>query len=217
MPAESPIEIVYESTNYCIVNKPSGYVVHKTAGAESAPVLLQTLRDQIGKKVYPVHRLDRSTSGCLLMAFDSKTTAKLQQTLSLDMSLKKYLLLCRGHLNSSQGIFDRPLSDENKVKKEARTDYRLIQKFKEFSLVEATLRTGRKHQIRRHFEFEKHHIVGDVNYGKGWLNREFREKFGLQRIFLHCTDLSFECPISQKRAEAHAPLPMELQSILEQL
>ncbi len=211
------LEILHETDHYCVLNKPSGYVVHRTAGAESAPVVLQTLRDQLGKKVFPVHRLDRSTSGNLIMAFNSLITAKLQSAISEKSALKKYLLLCRGHLNPTEGQFDRPLSDEKKIKRNALTRYKVLRPFKEVSWVEACIETGRRHQIRRHFEYEMHHLVGDVNYGKGWLNKKFKDNFDLHRIFLHCSALQFVCPVENKMIHVHCELPDELMSVIEQL
>ena len=211
------LEILHQTERYCVINKPSGYVVHNTPGAEDAPVVLQTLRDQLNKRIYPVHRIDRSTSGCLIMAFDPEMTSFLQRSLADAGSLKIYTLLCRGHFDAKEGRFDRPLGDEKGEKKEALTTYEVIQEFEEYSLVQARLHTGRKHQIRRHFAFERHQLVGDVNHGKGWLNRRFREVHDLHRLFLHCSMIRIRCPIEGKPVTIKCELPQELQEVLSRL
>lgn len=210
------LEILFHDEDICIINKAPGHVVHKTRGAGDSPVILQALRDQIGKVVYPVHRLDRATSGCLTFALNSKTTSKLQEEFYVGSSIKKYTALCRGHLDS-EGIFDRELSNEKKVKQTAITKYRVIQEFKNLSLLEIELLTGRKHQIRRHLAHAGHHIVGDINYGKGWLNRRLREENNFYRMFLHCHFLSFIHPNTGKRISLNCNLSDELENLLVKL
>lgn len=208
------IEVLYLDDHFCVVNKPSGFVVHRTRGAERYPIVLQTLRDQLGRKVFPVHRLDRGTSGCLVFAFDSKTTSLLQ--IALREGQKKYLALCLGR-PPLEGVFDRELTAENKVKKEAVTKFKRVTAFEKYSLLELDLITGRRHQIRRHLSFEGHHIVGDVNYGKGWLNRRFREDYGFHRLFLHCHQISFAHPETRKQIHVESGLSLELETLLKSL
>jgi len=208
------IEILHLDEHFCVINKPSGHVVHRTRGAEAFPVVLQLLRDQLGKKVFPVHRLDRGTSGCLVFAFDSATTALLQT--SLREGQKKYLALCLGR-PPIEGTFDRALTAENKMKKEALTKYKRLAAFEQYSLLELDLVTGRKHQIRRHLSFEGHHIIGDVNYGKGWLNRKFREDYDFNRLFLHCSFVSFAHPETGEAVHVESGLSTELDTLLESL
>ena len=208
------IEILYSDKHFCVINKPSGYVVHRTRGAEKYPALLQLLRDQLGRRVFPVHRLDRGTSGCLVFAFDSKTTALLQ--VALREGQKKYLALCFGH-PPLDGVYDRELTAENKVKKEAVTKFKRLATYERYSLLELDLITGRKHQIRRHLSFEGHHIVGDVNYGKGWLNRRFREEYNFNRLFLHCCFVSFAHPETGEPVIVGCGMGLELETLLESL
>jgi RluA family pseudouridine synthase len=208
------IEILYLDADFCVINKPSGFVVHRTRGAESYPVVLQLLRDQLGRRVFPVHRLDRGTSGCLVFAFDSKTTALLQ--IALREGQKKYIALCFGR-PPLEGVYDRELTAENKVKKEAVTKFKIIASFENYSLLELDLITGRRHQIRRHLSFEGHHIVGDVNYGKGWLNRRFREDYEFNRLFLHCHMISFTHPGTGKKIHVESSLSLELETLLKSL
>jgi len=208
------IEVLHLDEHFCVINKPSGSVVHRTRGAETFPVVLQMLRDQLGRKVFPVHRLDRGTSGCLVFAFDSQTTACLQ--VALREGQKRYLALCLGH-PPTQGVFDRELTAENKGKKEAVTQFRRLATFEHQSLLELDLITGRKHQIRRHLSFEGHHIVGDVNYGKGWLNRKFRQDYDFNRLFLHCCLVSFSHPKTGEPICVECGMSLELETLLERL
>lgn len=191
-------------------------MVHKTPGAEKSLVLLQTLRDQLGKTVYPVHRLDNATSGCLAFAFNSESAARLQESFQSSDSEKCYLALMRGKMPES-GVYDRPLTSEKGVVQEAVTRFQLKHQYSDVALVELVIKTGRRHQIRRHAAHAGHHVVGDVNYGKGWLNRRFREEFGFHRMFLHCHRLSFEFPGTEKRTEVICPLSEELNDLLSRL
>ena len=211
---KASIEILHSDESICVINKESGHVVHKTRGAEGSPLILQNLRDQIGKHVYPVHRLDRGTSGCMVFALSSEVASSLQN--SLREGQKKYQALCLGHL-PAEGQFDRELTGENKVKQPALTQFRVLQNYKEYSLLELEIFTGRKHQIRRHLSFEGHHIIGDINHGKGWLNRKFREDFNFRRLFLHCHELAFLHPVSGEKIISRSPLPTELEELLTKL
>ena len=208
------IQVLHLDDHFCVINKPSGSVVHRTRGAENYPVILQLLRDQLERKVFPVHRLDRGTSGCLVFAFDSKTTSILQT--ALKEGQKKYLSLCLGH-PPIEGVFDRELTGENKVKKEAVTKFKRVTTFEKSSLLELDLITGRKHQIRRHLSFEGHHIVGDVNYGKGWLNRKFRKEYDFNRLFLHCCLVSFAHPQTGEQIHVESSMSPELKDLLGKL
>lgn len=180
------------------------------------PVVLQMLRDQIGQYIYPIHRLDGGTSGCLVFALSSESANLLQQQLQEDSAVKRYIALCKGHL-PQEGRFDRQLTGENKIKKDALTLFKLIQTFNGLSLLDVQIKTGRKHQIRRHLSFEGHHIVGDVNHGKGWFNRKYREEYGFHRLFLHCHRLEFIHPVSKVGVVIDCPLPAELTELLDQL
>jgi len=191
-------------------------VVHRTPGAGDSPVILQTLRDQLNTKIFPVHRLDRGTSGCLAFAFSSEAAKKLQASLQAETSVKKYMALCLGEL-AAEGVIDRPLTNENKTKQIAVTKYKLLEIIKDYSLLELQILTGRKHQIRRHLSFLGHHIIGDVNHGKGWLNRKFREEYKFHRLFLHCNELSFLHPFTNDIVQIELGLAEELNHLLGQL
>lgn len=211
---ENNLEVLHLDESVCVINKPSGHVVHKTRGAEDSPVVLQSLRDQIDKRVFPVHRLDRGTSGCLAFALSPEVASGLQ--LSLQQGHKKYQALCLGRLDA-EGQIDRELTGENKAKQSALTKYRKIQQFEEYSLLELEIFTGRKHQIRRHLSFLGHHVIGDVNHGKGWLNRKFREQYDFHRLFLHCHILELLHPVTGEKLSIHCELPIELKKLLSAL
>ncbi|MCB0367443.1 MAG: hypothetical protein H6624_02495 [Bdellovibrionaceae bacterium] len=216
MISTNTLETLYQDKDLCIINKPSGYVVHRTKGASQFPAVLQTLRDQLGQRIYPVHRLDRGTSGCLAFALSSESAKKLQFELQSDTAIKKYTALCLGHLEP-EGQFDRELFNENKVKQKALTRYRVLQSFSQYSLLELQIFTRRKNQIRRHLSYEGHHLIGDVQYGKGWLNRRFRDQYDFHRLFLHCHYISFIHPYTGERLQLSCDLPKRLRDLLSQL
>lgn len=212
----SELEIIYQAHDFCIINKPANSVVHRTPGADKSLVLLQTLRDQLGKTIYPVHRLDNATTGCLAFAFSSEAAALLQRSLQSDTSTKTYLALMRGRVPES-GIYNRPLTNDRGLSQAAETHFLLKYQFEDVSLVELTLKTGRRHQIRRHAAHAGHHIIGDVNYGKGWLNRRFRDEYGFHRMFLHCSQLRFLFSEDDAYTDVECPLDNELQTLLHRL
>ena len=216
MSQDSPLPILFEDKWLCVINKPTGYSVHRTRGADSDKVILQKLRDQIGMRVYPVHRLDRGTSGCLLFTKSDHLISLIQARWQDELCLKNYRLICRGEIKKS-GEFDRPLTSELGKKQHASTFYRPIQTIGGYSFCEVRLITGRRHQIRRHFAHGAHHIVGDVNYGKGWLNRKIREEFKYHEMALHCSELQFFHPIENQFKRVVAPLPQSFNLLREKL
>ena len=210
------LELLFEHKDFCVINKPPNSVVHKTPGAEKSLVLLQTLRDQLGKRIYPVHRLDNGTTGCLAFAFSPEAAARLQTAFQSSDSVKQYLALMRGCVPES-GVFDRPLTSEKGVVQLAETQFQKKVQYKDVALVQLSLKTGRRHQIRRHASHATHHVVGDVKYGKGWLNRRFRETFGFYRMFLHCEKLAFQIEGVSETVVVHCPLDSELNGLLVKL
>ncbi|NQZ01712.1 MAG: hypothetical protein HRT45_13700 [Bdellovibrionales bacterium] len=209
------IDIIFRDAHLCVINKESGHVVHKTRGAGDSPVVLQTLRDQLSERIFPVHRLDRGTSGCLAFAFSSEVASGLQRSMS--NGVKCYTALCFGRFDQQSGVYDRELTGESGQKQSAFTKYKVTEELGDYSLLELEIETGRKHQIRRHLSHEAHHIVGDVNHGKGWLNRRFRELYDFHRLFLHCHKLSIVHPVSGERLHCDSPLPNELKGLLNSL
>jgi tRNA pseudouridine65 synthase len=192
-----------------VVNKPSGLAVHRGA-ARDRVFALQLVRDALGQRVYPVHRLDRATSGVLLLALDSGTARRLQQQFEAGTVEKRYLALVRG-IPPESGVIDHPVpKDEDGPRAPAITEFRRLAVFERYALMEARPRTGRFHQIRRHFKHLSHPLIGDVRYGKGEHNRLFRERFGLYRLALHAVELAFDHPETGERMRIVAPVPEDL-------
>ena len=201
--------MLYRDGVLLVVAKPSGMAVHRGWSREKI-VALQLARDQAGRHVYPVHRLDRATSGVLLLAFDPGTARRLQEQLMAGEMVKRYIALVRG-IPPEVGVIDHPIPrapDGPRVP--AVTEYRRLATFERYALLEVLPRTGRLHQIRRHLKHISHPLIGDVRYGKGEHNRLFRERFGLHRLALHALELGFDHPVSGERLKIAAPVPEDL-------
>ena len=212
------LPILYRDEALVAVDKPSGLSVHRGWDGER-DVAMTRLRDQIGRYVYPVHRLDRGTSGVLLFALSADVAAALGKTFTDGRAEKTYLALVRGAPPTS-GTIDHPLppgEDRREERVSAVTDFVRLDGFGRYSLVEARPRTGRLHQIRRHLKHISCPIIGDVNYGKGEHNRLFRTSYGLHRLFLHAATLRLPHPETGHLLEIHAPIPRELSVVLEEL
>ncbi|HKV12362.1 MAG TPA: pseudouridine synthase [Thermoanaerobaculia bacterium] len=201
--------MLYRDGVLLVVAKPSGMAVHR-GWAQEKTVALQLARNQSGRHVYPVHRLDRATSGALLLAFDPGTARALQEQFEAGEVTKRYIALVRG-IPPEAGVIDHPVPrapDGPRVP--ALTEYRRLATFERYALVEALPRTGRLHQIRRHFKHISHPLIGDVRYGKGEHNRLFRERFGLHRLALHALELGFGHPVTGETLKIAAPVPEDL-------
>lgn len=206
-PAQAPLEILYRDQHLIAVHKPPGLLVHRSWISSDREFLLQRLRDQIGQRVWPVHRLDRATSGVILFALDPDTAQRLTQAFSERAVSKTYLALVRGWLGPEPLLVDHPLDDPESATphQPAQTRFRELARVElpiavdrypqsRYSLIEAQPLTGRRHQIRRHLKHLSHPIIGDVNYGKGTHNRFFREQYGVQRLLLHASRLELAHP-----------------------
>lgn len=208
------LEIVYRDAHLVAVNKPAGVPSHR-GWARDERSALQRVRDQIGQPVYPVHRLDRATSGILVFALSSEVARDMQGILAT--SDKRYLALCRGH-DSKLTRVDHPLAKQpGTERREAVTEFRWLGSFERYGLYEARPRTGRTHQIRRHLKHVSQPIIGDVRYGKGDHNRLFRERFGFRRLALHCSGIAFDHPRGSHPVQLHAPLDREFTRLLKAL
>jgi tRNA pseudouridine65 synthase len=203
------LPLLFRDDLLVVVGKPSGLAVHRGLSREKV-VVLQTLRDLLGRRVYPVHRLDRATSGALLLALDAGTARRLQEQFESGGVEKRYLALVRG-IPPEEGVIDHPVPrGPGGERVDAVTEFRRLATFERYALVEARPRTGRFHQIRRHFKHLSHPLIGDVRYGKGEHNRLFRERFGLHRLALHALELAFEHPETGERLRIAAPIPEDL-------
>ena len=232
------LEILYQDDYVVAINKPSGLLVHRSwLDTHATEFAVQKLRDQIGQHVYPVHRLDRPTSGVLLFVLDKDSARHLMQQFIDQTTEKNYLAVVRGHLD--QGILDYPLkyqydkiadkkADMTKPPQEAVTEYRCLAKTEipiavgpypasRYSLMELIPKTGRKHQLRRHMKHLRHPIVGDTSHGDGKHNTMFRENFAIHRLLLHAAYLSFTHPKTDQKIEVHAPITGDFLRVLSDI
>jgi tRNA pseudouridine65 synthase len=168
------------------------------------------VRDLLGRYVYPVHRLDRGTSGAVVFALSPEVARRLQEALQAGQVEKRYLTLVRG-IPPEAGTIDHPVPrSPHGERVDALTEYRRLGTFERYALLEVRPRTGRLHQIRRHMKHVSHHVIGDVRYGKGEHNRYFRERFGLHRLVLHALEIAFEHPVTGVPLRVRAPLGEDL-------
>lgn len=211
--AASPhgLEVLYEDEHLIVVNKPSGLLVHR-GWDDDRDVCLTRVRDMLGARVNPVHRLDRATSGALLFARTTEMTSRMGKILAEGRMTKTYRALVRG-TPPAEGVIDSPVPQrEDGPRVPAVTRFRLIasSSVERCSLVEAIPVTGRLHQIRRHLKHLGHPLIGDVNYGKGDLNRHYRAGYGLHRLALHACAMAFEHPATGVPLRVIAPMPDDL-------
>ena len=232
------LTILYQDDHVVAINKPSGLLVHRSwLDTNATEFAVQKLRDQIGQHVYPVHRLDRPTSGVLLFVLDKDSARHLMQQFIDQTTEKSYLAVVRGHLD--EGVLDYPLkfqydkiadkkADKTKPPQEAVTEYRCLAKTEvpiavgpytssRYSLMELVPKTGRKHQLRRHMKHLRHPIVGDTSHGDGKHNTMFRENFGIHRLLLHAAYLSFIHPKTEQKIEVRAPLTGDFLRVLSEI
>ena len=204
-----PLPVLYLDDHLVAVAKSSGLSVHR-GWDRDRDVALQRVRDQIGRRLYPVHRLDRATSGVLLFALNSEVAHDLQNAFSERRVLKRYVLLVRG-IPPQEGVIDHPVPKSRGGERvEAVTAFRRLASFERYGLMEARPQTGRLHQIRRHFKHLSHPLIGDVRYGKGDQNRLFRERFGLHRLALHALELTVDHPRTGDPLSLGAEVPEDL-------
>jgi len=209
-------EVLYQDANLAVVNKPSGILMHRSKLATDRFTFVELLQEKFRKKVYCPHRLDRQTSGVCVVAFNSGTTSDLQKSFARRQIEKTYIALTRGAFPDVLMV-ERPLTDDKGQLKEAVTEFKCLQRYSRCSLVLASPRTGRQHQIRRHLAHNAHHIVGDTTYGKGGINKDFRQNHSLHRLFLHAHTLGFEHPRTGVEYVVTVPLPPELLFVLQTL
>ncbi len=203
-----PLPVLFLDDALVAVHKPSGLAVHP--GWDTGDVALRRVRDQLGAHVFPVHRLDRATSGVLVFALSSGDAAGLAAAFRDGAVEKRYLALVRGAFPGAIDV-DHPVPRTRGGERvPAQTAFRLRSPLGRFSLVEAAPRTGRLHQIRRHLKHLSHPIVGDVDYGKGPINRHFREAHGLCRLALHAFALTVPHPRSGAPLAVRCPVPPDL-------
>ncbi len=208
-----PIEILFQNEEVIIVTKPSGLLVHPYwKETNEKDNLMRRVRDQIGQRVYPIHRLDRPVSGALMFGLNGDIVKRVQEHWHDKSKVhKEYLALVFGEIQE-EGIFNFALSNEKKIKQEALTKYRPLTTSERATLMQITIETGRTHQIRRHFSRSSHHLIGDTKHGKGKINNYYRETHDFHRIFLH--SYRFKIDLDFLKVEVESPLPKELKELL---
>ncbi|WP_025819957.1 tRNA pseudouridine(65) synthase TruC [Shewanella marina] len=225
------IKVLYEDDDVVVIHKPAGLLVHRSYLARKERFFaMQLTRDLVGCHVFPVHRLDRPTSGVLLFAKSSESAKNLCQQFAEHTIEKHYLALVRGNMHEA-AILDYPLKEEfdalgdkdvdpNKAAQEAVTAYWPLLNSEipyssgryptsRFGLVHLMPHTGRKHQLRRHLAHLRHPILGDTTHGDGKQNRFFREHFNCNRLWLIAKKLVFSHPVTGERISVETELESE--------
>jgi 23S rRNA pseudouridine1911/1915/1917 synthase len=232
LPQPIPLEVIYEDTDLLVVNKPAGMVVHPSPGhrlGTLANALLARYPDlAVGEAGRPgiVHRLDRDTSGLILVAKTETALKHVRKQFKNRMIHKVYLALVHDRPPTTEGIIEAPLGRDPRQRQRmavvaggraARTHYRLLENLGEYSLLQVHPETGRTHQIRVHLSWMGMPVAGDPVYGPQRLVRRARQDLGLERQFLHAWRLSFERPAGQGMLELEAALPIDLQRAVDVL
>ena len=235
----NPIDIIYEDEFLVAINKEAGLLVHRSwLDKDETRFAMQLTRDAVGCHVFPVHRLDRPTSGVLLFAKSSAVARTLTEAFTEHNVTKQYLAVVRGFM-PEQGTVDYALSfkpdaiadkfaDLDKPPQEAVTHWQSLAQIElpfavskkhdtsRYSLVRLTPETGRKHQLRRHMRHVFHHIVGDTSHGDGRHNRFFRTQYGCARMLLHAESLALSHPVTGEPLLLKAGLDAQWLRILEE-
>ena len=221
-PIDLDLPVLFCDEALAVVCKPAGLMVHDSALARGeTDFAADRLREQFGKPIFLVHRLDRATSGCLLLAFDRETASALGKTLMSHEVEKDYWAVCRGWPAEQAFTIDHPLDGGpgKPQKKPAVTEFERLATCEleipsagfptsRYALLRARPLTGRFRQIRRHLKHASHHLIGDTSHGDGRHNRAFR-MLGIHRMLLHARRLAFVHPHATERIETLAPVDAE--------
>lgn len=233
------LNILYQDEYLVAVDKPAGLFVHRSfMDKDEVYFALQLIRDQIGQYVYPLHRLDRPTSGVLLFALTQDVARLMGQAFSEKEIQKTYYALTRGHLLTG-GVIDHALKEKldelgdknvsrDKAAQSAQTHYQPVAtatlpvplgKYSSvrYSLIKCQPLTGRRHQIRRHLAHLRHPIIGDINYGDNKQNPFFGKHFGFKRLMLIAKKLEFNHPISKQKIAITTEFDTQWQYVFNEL
>jgi tRNA pseudouridine65 synthase len=233
------LEILYQDEQLVAIDKPAGLLVHRSKiDRHETRFAIQLLRDQIGQYVYPLHRLDKPTSGVLMFALDPETARRMTEQFTQRTVVKQYLAVVRGYTDE-QGCIDKPLREaldpatdsrarQIKEAQQARTDYTMLAQAElpepvrpyptsRYSLLRLRPATGRRHQIRRHLNHIAHPIIGDVNHGDRYHNQFFRRQFNCNRLLLMAQSLEFTHPKTQARIRLDAKMDEIFTRVVEGL
>lgn len=242
-PEDIPLEIFYEDDFLAVINKPAGMVVHPGAGVPNGTLAnaiafhfglkeeIQNPQSKIPNRIGIVHRLDKDTSGLIVVAKDEKTHEALSEQFHDRTVYKRYLALVHGEFDENTGTIDAPIAREkhNRTKmgvrghgRNALSLWKVKERFEKFTLLEVEIKTGRTHQIRVHLAYINHPVVGDETYNSGRdksvANPQIRKAIqNLNRFFLHAEKLSFTHPQTNERMSFRSPLTKELSDFLELL
>lgn len=223
-----PVEVVYEDKDIIVVNKPKGMVVHPANGNPDGTLvnaILAMCKDSlsgIGGEIRPgiVHRLDKDTSGLLIIAKNDEAHVKMSKQIQDRLVTKKYIALVKGVVKDDEATIDMPIArskvDRKKMAvdkdgKQAVTHFKVIKRYRGYTLLEIKIDTGRTHQIRVHMAKIGYPVVGDMVYSNG------KNEFGIEGQMLHAKSLEFSHPITGKKMHLEAPLPEYFTKVLEEL
>jgi len=237
--ADFELEVLYKDEYLVAINKPTGLLVHKSMiDRHEIYFAMKMLKNQLdGQWVYPIHRLDKPTSGVLLFALDSHTAKLMSEQFASHSIQKTYIAVARGYVAES-GTIDHALrekldkisdKDASKYKEaqEAQTDFKCLGQVElhesvgkydtvRYSLVELKPKTGRKHQLRRHMKHINHHLLGDTKYGRGEHNKFVREKYDMNRLLLHAKSLEVIHPYTKEKLLLEASLDNTFEKMLQE-
>ncbi|GAB3258636.1 tRNA pseudouridine(65) synthase TruC [Larkinella harenae] len=235
MRSQKPLEILYQTDDLIAVNKPHGLLVHRSMiASDASEFAVQLLRDQLGQRVYPVHRLDRKTGGVLLFALNERMNSLMQQQFAEGKVAKTYLAIVRGYTPNTLDI-DYPLRLDDKLAgaqdsrldslQDAFTSLNTLRRTEiplpfgkhptsRYSLVELAPTTGRFHQLRKHMAHILHPIIGDRPHGCNKQNRLFKEYFGMDTMLLHAHQVWFRHPLTNDEIGIIAPWQAEFSRML---
>lgn len=201
------LNIIHQDSQIVVVDKPVGMSVHN---AEDSGDLLFHLSEQLKvKKLYPVHRLDKETSGLMILAFSSEAAAQMQAELHKPQTVKKYIAIVRGLLPGAHGTWTLPLTDKAEGRKnpqglvadrkECLTLWKVLNSNEYLSLLECEIKTGRQHQIRKHAALTKHALIGDTRYSDEKYNEQIKQRYDFNRMALHCSQIaSYQSPLPEE-------------------